>query len=169
MKCFKNSVELLEKEFKDNNVKITYHEKNELDSDATIFITCEHYSESIDAMYVDDEYYLDASVTSFRPVECKSVEDVIDIIRKRVNFALKMNGPKIKPVDIKKLTALSKKHNINITEFIGSTFIESSGFKVLADLEKELAYLTVGLKTVEIPFDRVNATLESLSSFEIIN
>jgi hypothetical protein len=169
MKNLERSVNLLAEEFLKDNVEITYLEINEFAVDAIIYIKTSFHSESFNVMHHNDKYFLDTTSVGFSNSECNNVEEVISTLRDRVIYGMKINGPKVKPIDMKKVKSLSKKHNINIVEFIGSTFIESSGFKILADIEKEFAYLTVGLKTIEIPFDKVNSTLESLSSFEAIN
>jgi CRISPR/Cas system Type II protein with McrA/HNH and RuvC-like nuclease domain len=172
MKSLETKIKEINSNFKNNEVTITFLERNEFQADVSINIIAEFFRESIDIIKMSDkEYCLFSTSTNFPKFECKSIDDVIVAITKRIEFSQKISGVNFKSadIDLDKINILSNKYGFKIKAFQGATIISHENFNVLCNIEKELMFLTVGIKTVEVPFIKVKETLDSLSLFEAVN
>lgn len=169
MKHFKEQVESLAKEFSDEELKLSYDKRNDFNADACVSISTKGHYEMIDIMFMPDEYDLSSTSLNFANTQCTTIKEAIEIIKHRVIYALKIVGANAIEVDFELLKQLEAKYDIKIKTLYGSTSVVHAGFSIICNMEKEFAYLTIGIKTIEVPLSKIKETLEQLSQFNGIN
>lgn len=168
---FNKEIEKLNREYQSKDVILEYLKLDQFHANASITIKTQHYIETINVLFTQSDlpFYLDSSAINFTSREHKTLDDVLLAIEDRVNYAISITGTKKELLSDDELLRIKKIFDLDIQILHGASIINYADFRILCNLEKLVAYITIGFKTIEIPLSKVRETLDMLSDFKAIN